>query len=138
MRRFALLALSGLVLLSCSGPLSAAEPKLDSEDQKTIYALGFMLSRTLHNFRLDESELEILIAALRESIEGKDARVDLQAYATKISLMAQSRRSALAEGEKVAAVDFLKKSAAEEGAVTTESGMIFLETQTGSGESPAA
>ena len=58
----AALVLVGASLLAA--PALAAEPKIESEQDKTLYAIGLFLGRNLGTFQLTEAELEIVKAGL--------------------------------------------------------------------------
>src|SRR2546426_12285665 len=50
---------SALVLLLVAAPVSAAGPELQTEEQKTLYALGPALSPSPSTFALRDKELEL-------------------------------------------------------------------------------
>lgn len=133
MRRAIVIAL--IVLFATS--VSAAEaPK--TEEEKTLYALGLLLSRSLAAMTLTPDELDFVKQGLTDAVAGKTPLVELSAYSEKVQQLAQARRKA--QGEKLAAVgkEFLDKAAKEKGAVKTDSGLVFLSLKEGSGASPLA
>ena len=115
----------------------AAAPALATDEQKTIYALGLSVYRSLSQFDLSPSELEIVKRALADAAAGKPA-VDLNQWGPKIQPLAQARAGRVAEREKAASTAYLAKAAAEPGAVKTESGLIYREVRPGAGASPKA
>ncbi len=48
--------------------VSAAAPEPKSEEQKTLYALGLFLSRSLAAFSLSQAELEMVKAGLTDGL----------------------------------------------------------------------
>jgi FKBP-type peptidyl-prolyl cis-trans isomerase len=115
------------------------EVKLDTEDQKTIYALGLSMGDSLQQqFNLSPQELELFKAGLMDGALKRTPPVDLKAYQPKFQQLAQTRSAQIAEVEKKASEDFLKKMAKEKGAVKTDSGLIFIKEKDGKGESPKA
>lgn len=116
-------------------PASAKEPMTDEE--KTIYAVGLSIARSLSQFDFSPAELELVRQALTDSAAGKPA-VDLNAWGPKIQPLAQARGARVAEREKAASTAYLAKAAAEKGAVKTDSGLIYREITAGTGESPKA
>jgi FKBP-type peptidyl-prolyl cis-trans isomerase len=134
--RFLAVAAALSALAACAQP--QAEAPLETEEQKTIYALGLAASTSLKQFNLSEDEVRIFVAGLSDSLTNKPPKVELATYGPKLDELAQSRRTALAQGEKEAAVAFLDQAAAEPGAERTESGIIYHETQAGSGAQPTA
>jgi FKBP-type peptidyl-prolyl cis-trans isomerase FkpA/FKBP-type peptidyl-prolyl cis-trans isomerase FklB len=96
------------------------------------------LSRNLESYNLSAEEVEIFKAGLTDGLLKKQPKVDLDQYRPKLQALAQARAAQVAEGEKKASEDFLKKAQAEKGAVRTDSGLIYIELTPGSGDSPKA
>jgi FKBP-type peptidyl-prolyl cis-trans isomerase FkpA len=108
-----------------------------TDDEKTIYALGLSVSRSLAQFDLSPAEIELVRRALADAAAGKPA-VDLNTWGPKIQPLAQARAAKVSEREKAASTAYLAKAAAESGAVKTDSGLIYREVKAGTGESPKA
>ena len=108
-----------------------------TDDEKTIYALGLSVSRSLAQFDLSPAEIELVRRALADAAAGKPA-VDLNTWGPKIQPLAQARAFKVSEREKAASTAYLAKAAAESGAVKTDSGLIYREIKAGAGESPKA
>ncbi len=118
-------------------PAFAADaPK--TEEQKTLYAIGLSVGRTLAPFSLTSAELEIVKQGLTDSIAGNKPAVELSAYNNKIQEMARARRKA--QGDKLAPQNkaALDKAAAEKGAVKTASGLVYVLLKEGTGTNPIA
>jgi FKBP-type peptidyl-prolyl cis-trans isomerase len=128
--------LFAMCVLHLAVPGFAADPKLETEDEKTIYALGLLLSDSLKAYNLNPGELEILKAGLMDGATQKEPKVNAQEYRQKLQQLAQSRAAAIAEKEKTDAVSFLEQAGKEKGAAKTESGLIYIELTPGTGESP--
>lgn len=133
MRRF---LVAGAAVLFAAQVAAAADVKLDTDDQKTLYALGVALSRNLGPFNLSAEELTIVEAGLSDGVTGKDPKVDMNTYGPKIQNFAQARAKATADKEKEASKGFVEKAAAEKGAEKLPSGVIYKETKAGTGASP--
>ena len=112
-------------------------PVLATDDEKTVYSLGLSIYKSLAQFDLSPSELNIVKRAIGDAAAGKPA-VDLETWGPKIQALAQARHARLAEREKAASQAYLVKAAAEPGAVKTESGLIYREVRPGTGPSPKA
>ncbi len=125
-------------MLVWASTVSAAGPELKSDDQKTLYALGFAISQNLSAFNLSEAELELVKAGLTDGTLHKKPKVDLQTYGPKIQELQQARAAATAGVEKKASQAFLDKAAAEKGATKTASGLIITTLKAGGGASPKA
>jgi FKBP-type peptidyl-prolyl cis-trans isomerase FkpA/FKBP-type peptidyl-prolyl cis-trans isomerase FklB len=127
---------AALVVLASVSPGAAAEPT--TEQQKTLYALGLALSRSLAPFGLTTVELEQVQSGLADGVLGRKPKVDLQTYGPKLQELQQTRMAAAAEGEKKTGQAFLDKAAAEKGAKKTASGIVITTIKTGTGASPSA
>jgi FKBP-type peptidyl-prolyl cis-trans isomerase FkpA len=114
-----------------------AAPTLTTDDQKTIYALGLSVYRSLAPFDLSPAELEILKRALSDAAAGKPA-VEITVWGPKIDAFAKARAANVASRQKAASTAFLVKAAAEPGATKTDSGLIYKEIKAGTGPSPVA
>ncbi len=134
MRKIVLWSLA--VIAAGASAAVAAGPELKTEDQKTLYAIGLVLSRNLAPFSLTEAELEYVKAGLSDGMVGKGQKVDLQAYGPKIQELQKTRMSAAAAVEKKAGQAFLDKAATEKGATKTASGLIITTIKPGNGASP--
>ena len=132
------LAAALLAVLVITPAARAAEVKLETEDQKTLYALGLALSRNLATFALTPAELETVEAGMSDGLFSKEKKVDIDKYGQKIQEMAQARSKAAAEKEKEAAKPFLEKMAQEKGAKKLDSGVIYIEQKAGAGDAPKA
>ena len=97
------LAAALLAVLVITPAARAAEVKLETEDQKTLYALGLALSRNLATFALTPAELETVEAGMSDGLFSKEKKVDIDKYGQKIQEMAQARSKAAADtGEQKA------------------------------------
>jgi FKBP-type peptidyl-prolyl cis-trans isomerase FkpA len=135
---FKAFALSVVLVLAAVAVSGAAGPELKSEDQKTLYALGLVISQNLASFNLSPADLEPVLAGVSDGVLKKEYKVDVQTYAPKISQLQASRAGAAAAVEKKAGQAFLDKAAAEKGATRTASGLIITTLKPGTGASPKA
>lgn len=99
------------------------KPLLQTDDEKTLYALGLSMANSLKGFHLSPAELELVKRGMSDGAAGKPA-VPLADWQEKIRPLQESR--------------FLARALAEPGAVKTESGMIYRELTPGTGASPKA
>jgi FKBP-type peptidyl-prolyl cis-trans isomerase FkpA len=135
---FKSLSVSVAIVLTAVTLAGAAGPELKTEDQKTLYALGLVISQNLSSFNLNASDLESVLAGVSDGVLKKDLKVDVQTYAPKISQLQATRAGATAVVEKKAGQAFLDKAAAEKGATKTPSGLIITTLKPGTGPSPKA
>jgi FKBP-type peptidyl-prolyl cis-trans isomerase FkpA/FKBP-type peptidyl-prolyl cis-trans isomerase FklB len=129
-------ALALAVLLSWVGIASAADVKLETDEQKTLYAIGVAISGSLSQFALSAQELEQVQAGIADGVLSQPPKVDMQVYGPKIRTLQQSRVAAAAAEEKKTGQAFLDKAASEKGSVKTPSGLIITTLKEGNGASP--
>jgi FKBP-type peptidyl-prolyl cis-trans isomerase FkpA len=112
-------------------------PVLETDEEKTVYALGLQVYRSLAPFDLSPVEVELIKRALADAAAGKSA-VDVNEWAPRLQPFAQARSAHVAEKEKAASKAYLAKAAAEPGALKSESGLIYMDLQPGTGASRKA
>ncbi len=122
-----------------AAPAAAAAVKLSGADlQKALFAVGLSISKSLEPFALSEAELATVLKGVKDGVTGK-APVAFDDKAQKaVQELAQQRLAIAADKEKAKGDDFLKKAAAEKGAVKAESGLVFTTLKEGTGAQPAA
>lgn len=123
---------------SAASGASGAAVTPQTEDQKTLYALGLSIGRSIGGFSLTADELEYVKAGITAQVTGEKPAVEIEQYGPKISALHTARQSAKSVGEKEKGKAFLEQAAKEEGAVKTESGMVYKELQAGTGAQPKA
>lgn len=138
-RRMHTLLTGFLALLCFLGTAAwAAAPELTTDEQKTLYTLGLLLSRSLGNFSLSEAELELVKAGLTDGALQREQKVDPQQFLPKVQELQKARAAAMATVEQKSGEDFLAKAAAASGAKKTESGLVISTLTPGTGASPKA
>lgn len=136
MRLLALTMALGLCLAAVQ-PVRADEPTLETDTDKILYSLGFALSQGIGNFQFDAAELDIVKAGMTDAVLKREPRIELEQYGPQIDLYLKERVTGLSEAEKVKGMAFQAKMAAEPGATTLPSGLVYREVTAGSGPSPA-
>lgn len=109
---------------------------LESEQDKTIYAMGYFVMQRAGNFQLDPAEQDLAVEGARDALAGREPRVDVAQYQNKIAELYKERQAAGAAEEKAASAEWVAELAEEPGAVTTESGLVFMEQEPGEGARP--
>ncbi len=135
MHRLISAALAATLVLSAGNAL-AADPSTD--DEKTLYALGLLMSRDLGSLNLTDKEAGMVASGLTAGATGADPAVDIDTYGPMIQGFAQARIAAGATAEKEAAAAYVSKMAESKGAQVTPSGLVYIELEEGSGPNPAA
>ena len=129
---------STVLILATAAPAVGEGPELKTEEQKTLYALGLAISRSLGPFNLTPADLEAVEAGLADGSLHKAPKVELETYGPKIRQLQEARAALVAEAEKKASQAFLDQAAAEKGATKTASGLILIVITPGTGASPKA
>jgi len=125
----------GLLLVGCQGAAVAADPETD--EQKTLYALGQVLAQRISGLGLTEAEVSHIQAGFTDGVLGRDSKAPLETWGAKIDAFLTAKRDAMAAVEKEAAAAFVAEAAKASGAVLTASGAVYLEIQAGTGAQPA-
>jgi FKBP-type peptidyl-prolyl cis-trans isomerase FkpA len=113
-------------------------PKLETEDQKTLYALGLLLGGEIKPFALNAEEEAIVKAGLSDAMSGANPQVDLEAYGPKVQELGQKRAAAGLAETKKKGEEFADKVAKEAGAIKTQTGIVMRTITAGTGASPTA
>ena len=119
-----------------SSPAASATPKLDNDDQKTLYALGLLLGRNIKPFALNADELAIVKAGLTDAVTNAKPQVEIETYGPKVNELAQKRAAAGADEAKKKGTEFLEGAAKQSGAKKTNSGIVIRTITPGNGASP--
>jgi FKBP-type peptidyl-prolyl cis-trans isomerase FkpA len=127
-----------LALVSSSSVTAAGAAPPMTEQDKTWYALGVLLSRNLKIFSLTPQQLALVNAGLTDGVRGRPLVANAETYGPKLQQLEQTRRGALAVGEKKRGTDFLASAAAAKGATKTASGIVITTLRPGTGASPSA
>jgi FKBP-type peptidyl-prolyl cis-trans isomerase FkpA len=137
----------GFVALGCKagaqsaatpGPGTAASTALQTDEQKTLYALGLLLGRNVANLNLTPEELALCQKGLQDAATGKKPEVELEVYGPRVQELAKTRMAAGAKAAEARGQAFLEKASQEQGAVKTPSGMLYTSLKPGTGASPTA
>ena len=139
MRKFLapILVIATLVIPAACAKTEPA-PKLTTEDDKTLYSLGVLLSRNLEAFQLTQQEINLVKQGLEDGALGKKEQVDVEKYGDAVQKMHGDRMAKLVEKDKTAGTEFLTKAAAEAGVTKTPSGIVIKTITPGTGAQPAA
>jgi FKBP-type peptidyl-prolyl cis-trans isomerase FkpA len=117
-------------------PLAARAQALKTEDDKTLYAIGYITGERVGVLQLKPNEVKIVEQGFRDGASGAKSKVEVEQRQDAINKFAQARSSAVAEKEKTASKDFLAKAEKEKGAQKLPSGLIIRVTRPANGPSP--
>lgn len=118
-------------------PKPAPPAALTTDDEKTVYALGLSIFRSIQSFDLSAADIALVQRAIADAA-AKQPAVELSEWGPKLQTLQQSRAARVSEKEKANSAAYLVKAAAELGALRTESGLIYKEVTPGTGASPTA
>jgi len=108
---------------------AAAEPT--TEEQKTAYSIGLLLSQSIKTFDLTPEELALVQKGITDGVKNAPTTVKAEEYIPKIQALQTSRMTA-------AGTAYLDKAAKESGATKTASGLVIKTVKEGTGATPAA
>lgn len=116
--------------------ISGFQGPLGSEDDKTLYSLGYSMGTSLKNFALTPRELELVRRGETDSVSGANALVPIDTYRPKVQEMAKVRGKALADVQRQKDRPLLDQAAAAPQAEKLADGVIVQQLTSGSGPSP--
>ena len=125
-----------LLLVVFVGAAYAEEAKLETEDDRTLYAFGVMIAARMPKFDPTPEEIDKIVAGLKDGLQGKEPRVVMADYAEKMDPFFQKRMAEASTSEMEAGVRFREEVAKQAGAVTSDTGVIYIEIEAGSGTQP--
>ena len=131
------LVLATLVLVSCN----STDPKkvsLESDDDKTFYAMGYMLGGNLQRLSLSDKELAALYKGVAAASKNEKSEVDMAKFQNRIQEVFKARMDKVAAKEKDAGKAFVEKFVKDEAATKTESGLAYKVMKEGTGATPGA
>lgn len=124
-----------LLIVLISVP-SFAAVDLKTDDQKTLYALGMIVARSIDGFNLSPEELRFVQQGILDKLNGKKPAVNPEDYQMKINQLAQAKIKAAADKQRPKSKAFLEKAAREKGAKKQPSGLIYTQIKAGTGAQP--
>ena len=139
-RKTSLIVLALGLLLSAVGCKSqnSENTKIETEEDKTFYAVGAMFGSRLESLNLSDKELAAMEKGLRDSAHGKPPLVDLAQYQRNIQELFKTRMEAASTKVKKDGNDYVEKFVSSEGATKTASGLAYKVLKEGAGETPKA
>jgi len=131
------LLVSALVMTSCN----SNDPKkvaLESEDDKTFYAMGYMLGGNLQRLTLSDKELSALYKGISNAAKSEKSEVEMATYQNRIQEVFKARMDKVAVKEKESGSAFVEKFVKDEAATKTASGLAYKVMKEGTGATPKA
>jgi len=134
----ALLCTLSLTVCTADAAKSPPVPAPTTEEQKTLYALGMLISQSLSSFELKADELAMVQKGINDGVTGVKTDIKPEEYGPKVQALQQARLAIAGEKAAAAGVAFLDKASKEAGVTKTASGIVIKHTKVGTGGSPAA
>jgi FKBP-type peptidyl-prolyl cis-trans isomerase FkpA len=125
-----------LSLVVFVGTAYAEEAKLETEEDRMLYAFGVMVAARMPKFNPTPAEIDKIVAGLKDGLQGKEPRVVMTDYAEKMDPFFQKRMAEASASEMEAGARFREEVAKEAGAVISETGVIYIEIEAGTGAQP--
>jgi FKBP-type peptidyl-prolyl cis-trans isomerase FkpA len=140
MKKLSLIAaiLCGISFSACSADKTPKAPEVVSDEQKTFYSLGLILSKQIDSFSLTPAELALVQKGFADGVNHAKPVVEPDSYTAKLQEIAQKRFEAAAEKAAKDGAAFVDNAAKEAGATKTATGMVIKQTKEGTGAQPAA
>jgi len=139
--RYVILSFGLGSMIACAqgaGVGASAPPKLETEEQKTLYALGLLLGKNIKPFALKAEELEIVKAGLTDAVTDTKPQVEIDTYGPKVNELAEKRAASGADDAKKKGQEFADRVSKEKDAAKTPSGVVIRTITAGAGASPTA
>lgn len=106
------------------------------DEDKVLYAIGLRLSLQVVPLGLDERQVESMMEGLRDGALSREPKVDAKKLALKVQTFVTEQIKVAAAREKELSAEYVTRAAARQGAVQTESGLVYRETLEGDGAWP--
>lgn len=133
------LVIASAVLLAAGCKSAAPEVKVETDEQKALYSLGYIVGGNIKTFELTDAELAVVKLGFADAAQQKKAVVENpQEFVQKLQELQGTRVAAASKREQEAGAAFIEKAATEAGAQKLESGMVFTSVKEGAGASPTA
>jgi FKBP-type peptidyl-prolyl cis-trans isomerase FkpA len=134
------LVLTGCMAQEPGAPQAASTPAgaLESEDEKTLYALGLAIGGQVREFNLTSDEVGLVSDGLRDAVLGNEPKVEIEVYGPRLQALAEQRMTAAAGSEKAESDAWAAEQASQPGAERSPSGVVFISMTEGTGANPTA
>jgi len=119
-----------------------AQVKPETDQQKTLYAFGYMIAKEWRTFGFSEEEIKVITEAMSVSALRGKPQIKVEEWAPKIRPLLIERQkianAAIIKKQKASSAELLAKEAKALGATVTKSGIIVKVLKPGTGKTPTA
>jgi len=128
--------LAAILLASTLASAASAEPKVETDDQKTVYLIGVLMAKQLALLHLSDDEMAIVRRAIKDTHKGKEMEIDPEVFGPKLRIFQEERAKVGFEIEAKQSAAYLAEQRTVPGAVVTDTGLIYVEVSAGTGAQP--
>jgi FKBP-type peptidyl-prolyl cis-trans isomerase len=121
-----------------AAPTAATPAAAKSEEDKLIFAVGQLLSRSVAAFDFNDHEKQVVQAGLTSGLRDPKAAASADPYLPKIQALLQERSGKVMAKTKAAGKAYRDKLASAKNTTTTASGIVMTTVKAGTGASPKA
>ena len=121
---------------SSSASASRQQANYESEEEKSLYALGHHLARKVPSRALTASETNALLRGVQSCLSGEVPDVQLDTYVPRAIGMLQAREKDMAKRAIFEGEALLAAAEAQRGAVRTAGGAVLIVEHEGDGQRP--
>ncbi|HKC17402.1 MAG TPA: FKBP-type peptidyl-prolyl cis-trans isomerase [Steroidobacteraceae bacterium] len=121
-----------------AAPTAATPAAAKSEEDKLIFAVGQLLSRSVAAFDFNDHEKQVVQAGLASGLRDPKAAASADPYLPKIQALLQERSGKVMAKTKAAGKAYRDKVTSAKNTTTTASGIVMTTLKAGTGASPKA
>lgn len=132
--QFSCLILSLILLVLGTPFMVGAQSK--AEDKEALYSIGVKIGGTFESLLLSEKELDLIIRGIRDQTLSGEVEEEPEEIKKKVRRLMEERQALWSQRRGKSNREVIRNAAKEKGAVTTASGLVYLELTEGAGASP--
>ena len=136
MKKILGLTMASILLFSCNQAQKPA--KIETEDDKTYYSVGYLYGKRFADFKLNDREKAALMQGVREGVSGQKEQVKTMEFAMKFKDIVQKKMASKSTGEIEKGKKFLENFVKTEKAQKTDSGLAYKILTPGKDPKPKA
>lgn len=126
----------GILVVSLTGSVFGAnETKIETDQQKFSYAIGYQIAESVKRQGFDV-DVDMLIQAIRDDLTGKPLRISVDEMRAAVETYQQKLLQELAEKNQQVGEAFLAANKQKVGVVALASGLQYKVMQEGKGAKP--
>lgn len=132
-----LTASPALAATAKSAKAPAPKEAYKTDDERSIYTIGFLMGRNVAAFNLSPAEVKVIQAGLGDAVLGKQPQVDVRFYQPRVNELLTKRMEAAASKEKAKGRAYTEKFVKEMKPQAIPGGGWYLPITEGAGAAPS-